>query len=93
MNKTIISARVPERLSEKLDQLATATNRSKAFLVAEALEQYVARNAWHVAQIDEAIKEADEKGEFVSHEAMKAWLESWGKADELPPPQPDIIKR
>jgi hypothetical protein len=21
------------------------------------------------------------------HEAMKAWLLSWGKADELPPPQ------
>jgi RHH-type transcriptional regulator, rel operon repressor / antitoxin RelB len=93
MNKTMISARVPERLSNELDQLATATNRSKAFLVTEALEQYVERNAWHVAQIDEAVKEADESGEFVSHDAMKAWLQSWGRADELPPPEPDIVKR
>jgi predicted transcriptional regulator len=25
-------------------------------------------------------------GRVVSHEAMKAWLLSWGKPDELPPP-------
>ncbi|TCS10226.1 CopG family transcriptional regulator [Caulobacter sp. BK020] len=26
-------------------------------------------------------------GEFVSHEAVKAWLLSWGTPDELPPPK------
>ena len=26
-------------------------------------------------------------GRVISHEAMKAWLLSWGTADELPPPQ------
>jgi predicted transcriptional regulator len=25
-------------------------------------------------------------GRTVSHEAVTAWLRSWGKADELPPP-------
>lgn len=28
-------------------------------------------------------------GRVVSHDAMKAWLLSWGTAEELPPPQPD----
>jgi predicted transcriptional regulator len=27
-----------------------------------------------------------EAGRVISHEAMKAWLLSWGSADELPPP-------
>jgi predicted transcriptional regulator len=32
--------------------------------------------------------EADaDAGRTISHEAMKAWLLSWGTADELPPPQ------
>ena len=32
--------------------------------------------------------EADaDAGRVISHEAMKAWLLSWGKPDELPPPQ------
>ncbi|WP_309627594.1 CopG family transcriptional regulator [Brevundimonas sp.] len=26
-------------------------------------------------------------GRVISHEAMKAWLLSWGTPDELPPPQ------
>ena len=25
-------------------------------------------------------------GRVISHQAMKAWLLSWGTADELPPP-------
>mgnify|MGYP000510091379 CR=1 FL=1 len=27
-------------------------------------------------------------GRVISHEAMKAWLLSWGTAEELPPPSP-----
>jgi predicted transcriptional regulator len=28
-----------------------------------------------------------EAGRIISHEAMKAWLLSWGTPDELPPPR------
>jgi predicted transcriptional regulator len=28
-----------------------------------------------------------EAGRVISHEAMKAWLLSWGTPDELPPPR------
>lgn len=28
-----------------------------------------------------------EAGRFISHEAMKRWLESWGTENELPPPE------
>ena len=46
-------------------------------------------------EIDEAAEaEADARaeadvqaGRIISHEAMKTWLLSWGRADELPPPE------
>lgn len=28
-------------------------------------------------------------GRVILHETMKAWLESWGKPDESPPPRSD----
>jgi predicted transcriptional regulator len=88
MNKTMISARIPEKLGNEIEALAEATRRSKAFLITEALEDYVRRQAWHVKRIDEAVRAADESDEYVSEEDMFAWLKSWGKPDELPPPTP-----
>ena len=87
MSKTMISARIPEQLGHDLEALAEATRRSKAFLVTEAIDDYVRRQTWLVKSIDEAVKEADESGEYVSEEDMSAWLRSWGKPNELPPPR------
>lgn len=52
-----ISARVPEELSQQLDQLATATRRNRSWLVAEALRRYVEEQAWQVQAIQEALTE------------------------------------
>jgi len=93
MSKIMVSARIPEQLGDDLGALAETTRRSKAFLITEALEDYVKRQAWLVKRIDEAVKEADESGKWISHDKMAAWLESWGKPDELPPPEPDIFTK
>lgn len=93
MTKTMISARIPEKLGSKIEALARSSRRSKAFVVTEALEDYVKREAWHRKRIDEAVKQADESGEFISNEKMIAWLKSWGTNNKLPPPKPDIFKK
>jgi predicted transcriptional regulator len=39
---------------------------------------------------ERALQEAEkdiEKGRVISHAAIKKWLRSWGKANELPPPK------
>ena len=87
MSKTMISARIPEKLGQELEALSEATRRSKAFLVTEALEDYVHYQLRLTREIEAAVKEADESGEWVSDEDMRAWLQSWGKPDELPPPR------
>ena len=72
-----VTARIPEETSTKLNQLAEATNRSKSFLVAEALEQFLETQAWQVARIKESIAQAD-AGEFVSAEEIKEEFSKWG---------------
>ena len=87
MTKTMISARIPEKLGEELEALAATTRRSKAYLVTEALENYVERKARLYREIDEAVKEADENGEYVSDKDMRVWLASLGTENQLPPPR------
>jgi predicted transcriptional regulator len=92
MASTVLSVRVPKQLKEQLDYLSRSTKRSKAYLAAEALGDYVKKNAWRAKELHEALKEAD-KGVFVSHEAMLAWADSLGTDKEVPPPKPDIGRR
>lgn len=87
MTKTMISARIPQALSDKLETLAGLTRRSKAFLLIDALEGYVDEKVRLYQHIDEAIREADEDGSYVSEKDMEAWLMSWGTENVLPPPR------
>ncbi len=78
--------RLKPEIVERLDLLADRTKRSKTFLVEEALEEYLAREAWQVEEIAEAVAEADAGGPFIEHDKVEAWLKSWGTDDEAPPP-------
>ncbi|CAN5244039.1 hypothetical protein BH10PSE7_BH10PSE7_42830 [soil metagenome] len=93
MNKVMISASIPEKLGEEIDALAEATQRPKDVLLTEALEDYVWRQSWLRTRIDEAVRDADESGEYISHGKMEAWMLSLGSRDELPPPEPDVHKK
>ncbi len=93
MSDATFSVRLPEELRQEVDAFAKATRRSRSFIVKEAIEAHLAERRAYLAAIDEAIKEADETGEFTSWEATRAWMDSWGKPDELPPPKPDIFTK
>ena len=92
MTKMMISARVDDRINSELERIAADSNRSKAFLITEALENYIGRQAWIEQKIDLAFAEADQSGEWISNEAMEKWLLSLGTENELPPPEPDIFR-
>jgi len=90
---TTFSVRLPLETKRELEEYARATKRSSAFIVKEAVEAHLAERRAYLAAIDEAVKEADETGEFVSGEAVLRWLRSWGTDKELPPPEPDIFEK
>ncbi len=55
---------------KKLDQLANKLDRSRNYLVNQAIEQYLDINAWQIQQIKQGIKAVDE-GRFVDDAEME----------------------
>ncbi len=72
-----VTARIPEETVAKLNELAKATNRSKSFIVASALEKFLDEQAWQVARIKEGLAEAD-AGNFAADDEVKAAFGKWG---------------
>lgn len=62
---TAFTVRVPDAIADQLDALATKLDRSRAYVAAQAIEDYVEREAWQLAEIEAGIAEA-ERGEFAS---------------------------
>jgi predicted transcriptional regulator len=91
MADATFSIRIPDDLRQEVDALARTNRRSRSFLVKEALQAYIDEQKAYRKAVDEAIREADETGEFISWEATERWLRSWGTPNELPPPEPDIF--
>jgi len=79
MNETaLISARVPLEVAQRLEALAASTHRSKSYLAAQAIEEFVELQEWHIAAIREGMAAA-EKGEVGSHAQALAILNTWGR--------------
>lgn len=74
-NAVVVTARISHDVSAKLDALARETERTRAWLIAKAIEQYVDEELEMIAFIAEGDADLRE-GRVVSHEDMKAWVDS-----------------
>ena len=86
MSTATFTVRVDAAAKKRLERLAKSTGRSRSFLAAEAINDYLAVNEWQVAGIKRAITSLD-RGEGIPHERVKAWVESWGTHSERPIPK------
>lgn len=53
-----ITIRTSKQTVAEIDAIATATERSRNFVVNQALQQYLETNAWQLARIREGIEAA-----------------------------------
>jgi len=83
------SVRLPLEVKRQLDELASATKRSRCFIVNEAVASFARERAGYLRELDEAVKSA-ESGVGHSSEQIFAWMRSWGRPDESPAPEPHI---
>ena len=74
---TTMTIRLESDLKGRLDQLAEVTHRSKSFLAAEAIRDFIELNEWQIQEIQAAIKEAD-IGDFASNEEVTDVFRKWG---------------
>ena len=86
MSSTTFTVRVNTGVKKRLERLAKSTGRSRSFLAAEAISDYLEVNEWQVAGIKQAIASLD-RGEAVPHEAVKDWVASWSTSTERTTPK------
>ena len=73
---TTMSVRLDKEIKKRLDDLADVTQRSKSFLAAEAIREYVENNEWQIREIKQALQEAD-AGDFASDKDIGAIAKKW----------------
>jgi predicted transcriptional regulator len=86
MSSTTFTVRVETDVKKRLEKLAKSTGRSRSFLAAEALSEYLDLNEWQVAGVRKAM-DSLAGGESVPHEQVKAWVNSWNGKRERPAPK------
>jgi predicted transcriptional regulator len=73
---SVLTLRLNPRLKRNLDRLSKAMNRSRSFVAAEAIREYVALNDWQIQETKKALLEAD-KGDFASDADVRETLAKW----------------
>ena len=69
----ITTVRMEGRTLKRIDGLAHAMSRSRAWVINHAVERYLDYEEWFVAEVKRALKEA-ERGQVVEHDTVrKRW--------------------
>ena len=85
------AVKLDEKTYNRLKVLGEARRRSPHWLMKEAIQQFLDREeeAEHIRQDTlERWARFEATGEAVSHEAVEAWLETWGTESEGKCPAP-----
>ena len=73
---TTMTVRLEDKVKDRLELLAEATQRSKSFLAAEAIAAYIENNEWQIGEIKTALNEAD-AGDFAGDKDVEALASKW----------------
>jgi predicted transcriptional regulator len=86
MNTKVLTAHVPLALAEKVDQLAARQDRSRGWIVKQALSAWIDQEEERNRLTREALAEVD-AGRVVAHQAVQAWADSLDTDQPLPLPR------
>ena len=81
----VLTAHVPLPLADKVDQLAARLDRSRGWVVKQALGAWVVQEEERSRLTFEGRADI-EAGLLIDHQAVQAWADSLGTAQELPVP-------
>jgi RHH-type rel operon transcriptional repressor/antitoxin RelB len=74
----VLTLRLDPKLKSRLDRLSKATQRSRSFVAAEAIREYVTLNEWQIGEIRKALSEAD-RGEFATSQEVQRTIKKWSR--------------
>ena len=67
---SVLTLRLDAKLKNQLDRLSKSMNRSRSFVAAQAIQEFVSVNEWQIGEIKKALVEADQ-GDFASDKEMQ----------------------
>jgi predicted transcriptional regulator len=82
----VFTAHVPLVLAEKVDRLAIRLERSRGWIVKQALAAWIDQEEERTRLTQEALADVD-AGRIIDHEVVQAWAISLSTAHPLPIPR------
>jgi len=82
----VLTAHVPVPLAEKVDQLAHRLERSRGWIMKQALSSWIVQEEERDRLTLEALADVD-AGQVINHQAMQAWADSLGTDAPLSAPR------
>jgi predicted transcriptional regulator len=86
METKVLTAHVPLPLAQKVDELAGRLDRSRGWIVKQALSAWIDQEEERDRLTLEAIADVD-SGLVVDHQSVQAWADSLGTDNPLPRPR------
>lgn len=81
----VLTAHVPLPLAEKVDQMAARLERSRGWIVKQALSAWIDQEEERSRLTREALADVD-SGRVIDHQSVQAWADSLGSDSSLPAP-------
>ncbi len=87
---SITSIRISDDVNKPLESLAKRLDRSKSYIINQAIKEFLARQSLDDARWQETLValESIQAGKTLDEENVNAWLNSWGTGNRTPPPKP-----
>jgi len=81
----VLTVHLPLELAEKVEAMAARLERSRGWVMKQALEAWVDQEEERHRMTLEALADVD-VGHVIDHQAIQAWADSLGPRKPLPPP-------
>ncbi len=82
----VFTSHVPLPLADKIDQMAARLERSRGWIVKQALTAWIDQEEERSRLTREALADVD-AGRVIDHQAVQAWADSLGTDQPLPVPR------
>jgi len=82
----VLTAHVPLPLADKVDQIAARLERSRGWIMKQALSAWIAQEEERDRLTQEALADVD-AGCVIDHRSVQAWADSLGTDQPLPVPR------
>ena len=86
---SVTSIRLSSEVEAPLANLSIRLDRSKNYLINQAVKEFVARQAMEESRWNDTLEalRSVKSGKSVDADEVESWLQSWGSNDEKAPPK------